>query len=69
MTLREYLRAENLTLAEFAKAVGVHPITVHDWAAGKAVPRRASMARIDEITAGKVTAASFYPAPERGKAA
>jgi transcriptional regulator with XRE-family HTH domain len=67
MTLREYLRAENLTLVEFARRVGVHPITVHDWAAGKAIPRRASLARIAAATEGRVTAASFYEV--RGAAA
>ena len=65
MTLREYLDANNLTLAAFAQIVRAHPITVHDWAAGKAIPRRKSMKAISAATNGKVTAGSFYlPAPE-----
>jgi len=65
MTLREYLDTNKLTLAAFALKVGAHPITVHDWAAGKAIPRRDRMTVIERATDGMVTAASFYPAPER----
>lgn len=64
MTLREYLKESGMTLAQFAVKVGAHPITVHDWAAGKAIPRRERMTAIEAATDGKVGAASFYPSPQ-----
>jgi DNA-binding transcriptional regulator YdaS (Cro superfamily) len=69
MTLREYLSTNRLTLAQFAKLVGAHPITVHEWVAGKVVPRRASMAAIEEATGGQVQPASFYASPASTEAA
>jgi hypothetical protein len=60
MTLRQYLETHGLTLHAFAAKVGAHPVTVHEWAAGKAIPRRACMERIEAQTDGAVRPASFY---------
>ena len=67
MTLREYLEKHNLAQHEFAEHVGVRENTVHRWIAGTLRPGWRKMAKIVEVTGGKVTADSFLP-PRRSAA-
>lgn len=62
MKLSDYLAQEKLTQAQFAEMVGAHPITVNKWATGNAMPRRAQVAKIRDVTAGRVTAADLAAA-------
>ncbi len=61
MKLSDYLQREKMTQAQFAELVGAHPITVNKWATGNAMPRRALVARITEVTNGEVTPADLFP--------
>ncbi|WP_158295641.1 helix-turn-helix domain-containing protein [Crenalkalicoccus roseus] len=59
MTLQEYLQRHRLTQAEFGRIVGVRHATVSRWLAGKITPSFARLRRIEAVTGGAVTAASF----------
>ena len=60
MTLKEWLLKENMTQEAAAKRIGVHEITINRWINGRITPRRAQMARVEEITGGEVKPASFF---------
>ena len=65
MTLDEYLATENMTLAEFAGAIGgggVGVSTVSKWRRGIAFPRPQHIRAIVRVTRGQVTAADFLKA-------
>lgn len=65
MTLADYLRANSITDAEFARLVGSSRQNVNRWKLGQAVPRAPEMIRISNATARKVTANDFYrPIPK-----
>ncbi len=59
MTLSEFLHANKMTAAEFARAAEVTRTTASRWAAGKLRPKLAAMARIQRITGGQVTVAEM----------
>lgn len=48
-----------LSLEAFAALIGAHKGMVYKWENG-AIPRRAYMEKIQEVTGGKVTAADWY---------
>lgn len=54
MHLREYLRSNNLQMAEFGRTLGTTGPTVCRIAGGQ-VPRKAMMLKIFEVTGGLVT--------------
>ncbi|MDI4633319.1 helix-turn-helix domain-containing protein [Pelomonas sp. V22] len=62
MDLRTYLeQADRGAAAALARAVGVHPVMVSQWASGlKAVPVERCMA-IERATAGQVTRQDLRP--------
>ncbi|MGF7176510.1 helix-turn-helix domain-containing protein [Azospirillum doebereinerae] len=61
MKLKEYLDRNGLTFREFAALIEVADgRTVHRYAAGERLPRRAVMTRIAAQTRGAVTAADFF---------
>lgn len=62
MKLSDYLAREKLTQAQFAALVGAHPVTVNKWATGNAMPRRAQVVKIREVTSGLVTASDLADA-------
>lgn len=72
MTLADYLLANSITDAEFARQVGSSRQNVNRWKLGQAVPRPPEMDRIARETARKVTANDFYSrrqaAPEQRRA-
>lgn len=51
--------AGKLSLESFAQSIGAHKGMVYKWENG-AIPRPAYMAKIQEVTGGKVTAADWY---------
>ncbi len=51
--------AGKLSLEAFASQIGAHKGMVYKWENG-AIPRPAYMAKIQEVTEGKVTAADWY---------
>lgn len=60
MKLREYISAQRLTTAEFAKQAGASERAVIKWMRGERIPRPEMMARISAATKGKVTANDFF---------
>lgn len=69
MSLREYRQAEGMTLRTLGRRLGVHLTTVGKWETGVKLPSAAHLARIDEMTAGRVRAASFVAASKARAAA
>ncbi|TIV83834.1 MAG: helix-turn-helix transcriptional regulator [Mesorhizobium sp.] len=51
--------ADKLSLEAFGALVGAHKSMVYKWENGT-IPRPAFMAKIQEATGGKVTAADWY---------
>ena len=62
MKLRDYLKHEEMTAAEFARRVGASEHGVTKWLYGQRMPRRDMLAKIEEKTDGKVTANDFVGA-------
>lgn len=62
--LTQFRAKAGQTLEEFGKLIGATKGAVSKWENGKAVPRRAYVAKITEITKGKVTPADFYEAAQ-----
>jgi transcriptional regulator with XRE-family HTH domain len=59
MKLDQYLTELGLTEAEFARLTGLYQSTIHRLKRGQ-IPGPATMARIAEVTGGKVSANDFY---------
>ena len=58
MKLTAYLNIKKIDRQEFAKAIGVDPITLYRWEKGKRFPRK-HIQKIMEATKNKVTANDF----------
>lgn len=61
MTLKEYFFLAQIDRNQFAKEIGVDPITVYRWEKSKRFPRE-HIRKIMEVTDGKVTANDFIEA-------
>jgi DNA-binding transcriptional regulator YdaS (Cro superfamily) len=59
MTLSSYLANQNMTRAQFAARLGVHPVTVSKWCSGAMRPAWSAIERIQAETGGQVTAQDF----------
>lgn len=59
MTLAEYLSQNEIKPSVFAAALGVAPSTVTRWIKGERRPELDLIVRIQETTAGKVSATDF----------
>ncbi|TWB39707.1 helix-turn-helix domain-containing protein [Nitrospirillum pindoramense] len=60
MTLADYLQAQGLTAAEFARRIGRSRSTVGRWCAGLRHPDAAAMRAIMEETKGAVMPNDFF---------
>lgn len=60
MDLRSFLSQERGRASSLARGVGVSPVTVHQWAAGKQVPA-ARCPQIERATEGVVTCEELRP--------
>lgn len=61
MTLKEWLEEAGRSGTWLADQVGVSHQAVYLWLAGKTLPRAVILARIEEITEGRVTARAWAP--------
>lgn len=59
--LRAWRMAQGLSLAQAADKVGTTRQVWHNWETGKRRPRPRYMARLRQVTGGKVNADVFYP--------
>jgi DNA-binding transcriptional regulator YdaS (Cro superfamily) len=59
MRLDVYLENSQTPVEKFAEAIGVHRTSVYRFIKGLAFPRPSTIARITEVTKGKVTANDF----------
>ena len=59
--LRAWRVAQGLSLAQAADKVGTTRQVWHNWETGKRRPRPRYMARLRQVTGGKVNADVFYP--------
>lgn len=59
MKLAEYLAANGLSQAEFAKIIEASQVAVSRYASGRRMPRPARLLRIKEATGGLVTGNDF----------
>ncbi|MEO0438799.1 MAG: helix-turn-helix transcriptional regulator [Pseudomonadota bacterium] len=69
MKLSDYLIAQQLDPAEFARRIGVGRMSVHRYIRGERFPRPEVLQRIHQATAGQVTPNDFLaltPAPSPG---
>ena len=69
MTLRDYLKKHNISVAEFATTLGVAYENVFRWCDGSRKPRLKTMLKIVEITRGEVTIESFLGESPKRRAA
>lgn len=60
MKLRDWRRAEKLTIDEAAARFGVSKDTLYRWEQGKLLPRRKTIDRIVAATGGRVGGADFF---------
>ncbi|MCC4240350.1 helix-turn-helix domain-containing protein [Thalassospira povalilytica] len=61
MKLSQYLDNDHKgTRAEFSSLIGVTPMALHRYENGDRTPRKDVMAKIHEVTGGKVGPADFY---------
>ena len=60
MKLREYLKAEKITLTAFAEQVGVTPVALYRYMAGVRQPRRETVDKIVAASNGSVTAGDLH---------
>jgi transcriptional regulator with XRE-family HTH domain len=61
MTLKEWLEEAGRSGTWLADQVGVSHQAVYLWLSGKTLPRAVILARIEEITEGRVTARAWAP--------
>jgi transcriptional regulator with XRE-family HTH domain len=64
MELRQYLCLRDITVTDFAGAIGVSVQSVHRYLNGERIPKREVMARIAAATGGKVTPNDFFASAE-----
>lgn len=69
MKLAAYLKAQQISDAEFAGRIKVSQATVNRYINAKRIPHREVMSRIVEETDGEVTPNDFFPADEAERAA
>jgi transcriptional regulator with XRE-family HTH domain len=62
MQLRAYLDDQRISADEFAKQIGVDPVSVHRYLRGVRRPKWSVMGRIMSVTDGKVTPNDFVSA-------
>lgn len=67
--LTKFRQENNLTLDALGERIGATKGMVSKWEAGKAFPRRRFIAKIAEVTAGKVSANDFLRAEPIAEAA
>ena len=60
MTLQDWLTAQDLSPAAFARKIGKPQATVQRYVSGKRIPQPEEMALIVKETGGAVTANDFY---------
>lgn len=63
--LRAWRESRRRTLAWCADKIGVTRQAWSDWERGRRTPNKTFMPKIKELTAGEVTADSFYPQLEK----
>ena len=62
--LKRYIQEAGLTEAGFGSLIGKPQQTVHAYASGTRIPRKAEMQRIYAVTAGAVQPNDFYDLPD-----
>lgn len=65
MTIREFLEENEISSRKFAKALGVHPVTVRKWLCGTHRPLPNVSMKIVEMSFGKITLDDIYMASEK----
>lgn len=60
MDLKTYLSEERGRASALARAIGVSPVTVHQWAGGKQVPAE-RCPQVEEWSGGNVTCERLRP--------
>jgi transcriptional regulator with XRE-family HTH domain len=63
MKLQQFLDQNNISRADFARAVGVSEVAITRYVGGKRMPRTDLLVKIREATKGAVTADDFLPEP------
>lgn len=63
MRLGDYLDANAMTQADFARRMGVSEGAVSKWVAGRATPRADMIGRIAADTGGAVAPADWFDVP------
>lgn len=58
--LKQYLRENKIKQIDFAKLLGVNPITMWRYLHCKRIPRIKVMQKITELTKGYITANDFF---------
>jgi len=59
MTLKEYLKEEDVRPSEFARRIGLHRSTISLWMSGVRMPTPHNAVKIQDLTEGKVTYLDF----------
>lgn len=58
--MKKFLKNEGLTIAAFARLIGVSPVSVSRYLSGDRFPDQKTMQSIYEATNGEVTPNDFY---------
>lgn len=60
MTLKDFLKEEQLSIARFCKKTGLNEATVTKWKFSGVIPRKPEMLIVYEFTNAKVQPNDFY---------
>ena len=63
MKLKDFIRANDVKQAAIARDLSVSNMAVWRWCAGERIPKPAMMAKIYQVTGGKVGPGDFYDMP------
>lgn len=67
MTITEYLDKHDMSVTDFARALGRPISTVYGWKTGRRNPSFADIPDLERVTKGAVTAEAFIPRAKKGK--
>jgi DNA-binding transcriptional regulator YdaS (Cro superfamily) len=65
MTLRDYFSLRKTNPYQFSKLIGSSPATVHRWVTGDKMPSAPYLAKIEELTRGRVKPRDFLGSQQK----
>lgn len=60
MKLKQFLKTNNISAANFSNKIGVPPATLRKWVQGERIPRKKEMLKLMQLTNGEVQPNDFF---------